>query len=155
MFASGRPAAGTHECPHRIVLVSSCGSWDRDTFDPLLAQMNAWCRHDSAILAEALLRSGIPVFSRQHRRHEDRIFAGALLRPHGPALREMMEKGLPVTEITDAAREAGYQLVRVGVISRELLTTVSQPLLPRDRYMQILNQRLAEIPNANPQGVNS
>jgi len=55
------------------VLVSSCGFWEMDNFDPLLAHMKAKCRN------------------------ANREFAGALLRPHGPALKPMASKGAPST----------------------------------------------------------
>lgn len=100
----------------RIVLVSNCGQWDLDVFDPLLAQMTAWCGHIGV------------------------TFAGALLRPHGPVLKEMIERGLPVNDVPEAAKEAGRQLVNDGVITREVLDTISRPLLPRERYLQLLQQ---------------
>jgi multimeric flavodoxin WrbA len=100
----------------RIVLVSNCGQWDMDVFDPLLAQMTAWCGH-----------AGV-------------TFTGSLLRPHGPVLKEMIERGFPVNDVPGAAREAGRQLINEGVISKELLDTISRPLLPKDRYMEMLAQ---------------
>jgi hypothetical protein len=51
-----------------------------DSFYLLLAHMRAFCQH------------------------AEREFAGALLRPHGPALRPMMEGGAPVDDIFEAAK---------------------------------------------------
>lgn len=108
--------------PGKIVLVSNCGFWEMDNFDPLVAHMEAFCQNS----------------------HDE--FAGALLRPHGPALRNMMEMGIPVNDVLDAAKEAGRQLVRDGEMSEETLSTVSRELLPREMYMQILNQHfIAEL----------
>jgi len=43
-----------------------------------------------------------------------REFAGALLRPHSPALRPLMKMGMPVDDVFEAAKETGRQLVRNG-----------------------------------------
>jgi|GEM_PF-113240 methyltransferase (TIGR00027 family) len=115
--------------PQTLVLVSNCGFWELNNFDPLLAQIDTWCRHESAM-----------------------TFAGALLRPHGPAFRAMIEKGAPVTDVTEAARQAGRQLILEGTISREALDTISRPLLPVDAYMQIINRQFAELRNEPAKG---
>jgi len=38
-------------------------------------------------------------------------FSGALLRPHGQAMPSMLEMGVPIGDIFEAAKEAGRQLV--------------------------------------------
>jgi multimeric flavodoxin WrbA len=100
----------------KIVLVSNCGFWEIDNFDPMIAHIKAYCRNANA------------------------EFAGALLRPHGDALRSMMEMGAPVSDVIDAAKEAGRQLVNDGKMSAEVLSTVSRDLIPREMYVQIANQ---------------
>ena len=104
----------------KIVLVSNCGFWEMDNFDPLVKHMEAFCRNA---------------------RDE---FAGALLRPHGPALRNMIEMGMPVNDILDAAKQAGRQLVKDGKMSDNALKTVSRELLPKEMYIQIVNQYYTE-----------
>ena len=101
----------------KLVLVSNCGFWEMDNFDPLLVHMEAVCKN------------------------VDREFAGALLRPHGPALGVMEKNGLPVGDVFAAAEEAGRELVLEGKMSRETLRTVSRELVPRDLYVQNLNER--------------
>ena len=101
----------------KTVLVSNCGFWEMDNFDALLVHMKAMCKN------------------------MDREFAGALLRPQGPALKSMMEMGAPVNDILEAAKEAGRQLVRDGKISTETLGIVSRELLPLEMCVQIVNQR--------------
>ena len=64
-----------------------------------------------------------------------RRFAGALLRPHGPALGPMKEMGAPVGDVFEAAMRAGHELVRDGKISKETLAIVSRELLPRETYI--------------------
>jgi multimeric flavodoxin WrbA len=104
----------------KMVLVSNCGFWEMDNFDPLLAHFDAYCRNVGA------------------------QFVGALLRPHGPALGQMIEMGAPVRDVLDAARDAGSQLVRDGKIFPETLDTISRDLLPRETYMQLANRYFRE-----------
>jgi hypothetical protein len=105
----------------KLVLVSSCGLWEMDNFDPLSVHMKAACKNLGA------------------------DFAGALLRPHGPALRKMGEMGRPADDIFEAAKEAGRQLAVNGTMSPDTLRVVSRELLPRDMYIQMLNQRFQEV----------
>ena len=106
---------------HQVVFVSNCGLWEMDHFDPILAQLQTRCNHSHT------------------------TFAGALLRPHGPALRAMMRMGIPVTDILEAARKSGQQLIKEGFITQELLDTISRPLLPKDKYQQIVNMQFTEM----------
>ncbi|RZN68128.1 MAG: flavodoxin family protein [Candidatus Methanolliviera hydrocarbonicum] len=104
------------ECKRgKVVLVSNCGFWEIDNFDPMIVQMKAWCKNTS------------------------REFAGALIRPHGEGLRPAMKMGLPVDEIFDAAKEAGRQLVKEGKMSLETLKIVSRELMPLEMYVQSVN----------------
>ncbi len=100
----------------KVALVSNCGFWEKDNFIPLLDHMKAMCKNF------------------------DREFAGALLRPHGSALRPMMEMGLPISDLFEAARKAGRQLVKKGVMSNETLRNVSREILPLEVYVQELNK---------------
>lgn len=99
----------------RLVLVASCGFWEMDNFNPLLAHIKAVCKN-----------AGMQ-------------YAGALLRPHGPALKPMMEMGLPVADIFRAAHKAGRQLIAEGKIAAGLLKTIGRELLPRDMYVEQAN----------------
>jgi len=146
MIADGSPGTVDRLIPRRTVLVSTCGSWDLDTFDPLLAQMHAWCRHESTLYTESLLGSGIPVFSGQRKRAGDRIFAGALLRPHAPALSWMIQDGVAVTGVTEGARRAGQQLATDKVIDKKVLSEISRPLLPKEKYLHLFHQKFAGMP---------
>ena len=67
-------------------------------------------------------------------------FSGALLRPHGEAMPEMLEIGAPIGDIFEAAKEAGRQLATEKKMSKETLDIVSRELLPKDIYVQIVNQ---------------
>lgn len=100
----------------KLVLVSNCGFWEMDNFDPLLVHMKAVCKNAA------------------------REFAGALLRPHGGGLRKMMEHGMPLDDIFEAAKEAGHQLVEDGKMSPETLKIISRELVPLEMYVQSVNQ---------------
>ena len=70
----------------QVMLVSNCGFWERDNFEPLVAHVKAICKN------------------------MDREFAGALLRPHGAVLRQMLKVGALVNDILEAAAETGRNL---------------------------------------------
>lgn len=108
----------------QLVLVSNCGFWELDNFDPVVLHMKALCRNMS------------------------RIFAGALLRPHGSALKTMMKMGQPVDDVFKAAKEAGHQLIDDGKMSPETLITISRELLPLEMYLQGVNREFRQALNA-------
>ena len=99
----------------KVVLVSNCGLWEMKNFNPLVLQVKGLCQHI------------------------DREFAGALLRPHGGTLREVLRRGESVNDVLDAAREAGGQLVRDGKMSAETLRMVGRELVSRQEYVQEMN----------------
>lgn len=58
-------------------------------------------------------------------------FAGALLRPHVGYLTEDNPK---TKKVLEAAKQAGYQLVKEGRIPKNLLKVISQPLTSRPKW---------------------
>ena len=114
------PGRGEGGC-RQVVLVSNCGFGEMDNFDPLVVHVQAFCRN-----------AGME-------------FAGALLRPHGEALRPMMDAGVSLEDVFEAAREAGRQLVRDGGISAETLAAVGRELLPRETYLQFANDYFHQV----------
>jgi len=111
-----------------LALVANCGFWEMDNFDPLLVHIKAVCRNLSC------------------------RFAGALLRPHGPALRSRLRSDESVTEILDAAREAGRQLVEDGQMDPGTLKIVSRALLSREEYVQSVNEGLRKRLDSSTEG---
>lgn len=105
----------------KIVLISNCGFWELDNFDPMIAHIKAYCKNANT------------------------EFAGALVRPHGEVLRYMLEMGMPVKDVIDASKDAGRQLVTTGKISSDSLNTISRKLIPRDVFVQNANQALQEF----------
>jgi multimeric flavodoxin WrbA len=101
----------------KAVLVSSCGFWEMDNFDPLIVHMKAICMN----------------FARE--------FSGALLRPHAPVLMKAVEGGREnANNILEAVKEAGCQLVKDGAMATETLNIVSSDLLPIEKYIQASNR---------------
>jgi multimeric flavodoxin WrbA len=103
----------------KIVLVSNCGFWEIEHFDPLIAHTRAICKN------------------------VHRGFAGALLRPHGPALGGLVKMGAPLflyEDILKAAEEAGRQLIAEGKMLPKTTRAVSRALLPRGLYVAVANR---------------
>lgn len=99
----------------KFVLVSNCGFWELDNFDALITHVRAIGRNINM------------------------EYAGALLRPHGPALKGMMDQGMDMSDIFEAAKNAGRQLVRDGKMSPDTLKAVSRDLLSKEQYLTIVN----------------
>lgn len=100
----------------KVVLVSNCGFWERDNFDPLLVHMKAFCRTIG------------------------REFAGALLRPCGEAFRGLLELNRPVQGVLEAAEAAGRELAQEGKMSPETLNGVISEITPLDRFVTTSNK---------------
>ncbi|MBM3155968.1 MAG: flavodoxin family protein [Chloroflexi bacterium] len=100
----------------KVVLVSTCGLWEMDNFDPLLAHMKAFSRTAS------------------------RKYAGAVLRPHADMMQPVMGEGASFEDIFKAARTAGCQLVRNGKMSDRTLSAISRELMPLKEYVNYINK---------------
>jgi len=90
-----------------IALVSVCGWWEKGNFSTVL-------RIAKEIARDANVK-----------------FAGAVLRPHAFLLAKYKEKA---KEILKATKQAGFQLVRKGAISKDLLDLVAQPLISEEDF---------------------
>jgi multimeric flavodoxin WrbA len=98
-----------------VVLISTCGYYEASAFESLVCQVKDMTRS-------------------HHRR-----FAGALLRPHGLALKFMQANGIDVRDVLGAAERAGAELVRAGAFSDETLRAVSRPLLSQEEFVRMMN----------------
>lgn len=109
----------------KVVLVSSCGFWDTSMFDPLISQMKA-------------------LYARPGGNTE---FVGALLRPGADAMQDMIKgDGAAVLKsISEAAKEAGRQLVKDGKISEKVLDDVSKKLISDKEYEEAANKMMEEM----------
>jgi len=92
-----------------LVLVSVCGFYEKENFDPLVNQLSRFS-----------VNMHMPLLA-------------PILRPESLSMRSP-EAASRVTEVTRAAQEAGEQILQEGRVSRELLDTISQPLLTREQY---------------------
>jgi len=91
----------------KLVLVSTSGWWELGNFGTVLR-----------IAKEFAEDCGVK-------------FIGALLRPHSSYLTEDNPK---TRKVLEAAEQTGYQLVKEGKISRDLLRIVSQPLTSAPKW---------------------
>jgi len=98
-----------------IALVSTCGFWELDNFDPLVLHIKAWCKNAA------------------------KEFAGALLRPHAGSLQTIVNMG-GAKDVMTAAREAGRQIAQSGRISPEAQRAVSRELVPMQAYFDAANR---------------
>lgn len=117
-----------HHSHAKVVLVSNCGFWERAHFDPLIRHLQAICVNYSW------------------------TYAGALLRPHGPVLKEMLNHGAPVHDVVEAAKTAGHELARDGKMQAATLNAVSCDLLPRDAYIDYINEGAQKTQTSRRQG---
>lgn len=95
----------------KVVLVSNCGFYEMDNFDPLIAHLKAACKN----------------FERE--------YAGALLRPYGWALESMLKEGKE-TDIIDAAKRAGRELIEKGKMGKKTLSAVSRHFGTKEKYLK-------------------
>jgi len=104
----------------KVVLVSNCGLWESDNFDPLVAHVAAACKN------------------------LNREFAGAVLRPNGPILTAMAEMGAPADDVLEAAKNAGHQLVKDGRMQTETLEVIGRELIPLEMFIESANQHIQQ-----------
>jgi len=110
------------------VLVSTCGFWKLDMFEPLLAQMKA--------------------ISQGEEEDPKAVFAGALLRPHADCMRELMKtkEGRALTdEVVEASKEVGRQMAKYGRMSEDTLKGVSAELMPQEAYDEAAQELFEQI----------
>ena len=100
----------------QVALISNCGFWELDNFDALLAHVKATCNNFHA------------------------EFAGALLRPHGPALPLGLKmKQQKAANVLRAAEQAGKEIAESGKMSEAAMSAVSATLMSQNLYLRIVN----------------
>lgn len=109
----GRTRARFHEDVkiNKIVLVSTSGWWEMGNFDTVVR-----------IVRELAEDASVE-------------FAGAVLRPHAYLMKEDGELTEAGKAVQEAAREAGYELVREGRMKQDTVEAVSRPLISLEEYM--------------------
>jgi len=101
----------------KVVLVSNCGLWEMRNFEPLVAQVKGVCRQ------------------------VDREFVGAVLRPHGQTMRDLLRQDEHLDDVLEAAKAAGFQLGTEGRLSKETLDIVGRELVSLDEYVEAMNAK--------------
>lgn len=101
-----------------IVLVSTCGWWEKGNFATVLRIVKEIARDVNV------------------------NFAGALLRPHADLLKKNKDKA---SEIFEAAKQAGFQLVKNGTIHKNLLNAVAQPLISEQAFRKMENNEYMKL----------
>jgi hypothetical protein len=116
----GRTRARFHEQVKikKILLISASGWWEMGNFGTVL-------RIAKEIAEDASVE-----------------FAGAILRPHAYLMDENEEKA---RVIVTALRQAGFQLIKEGKIGKELLETISQPLISEEEFRQRSNDAYRKV----------
>jgi hypothetical protein len=69
-------------------------------------------------------------------------FAGAVLRPHASL---MKEKGILTKEgeaILNMVKRAGYELIKEGIMNKEILAAISRPLISEEELRRRYNNSL-------------
>jgi len=107
----GSPGAGARA----VALISTCGYYEESAFESTVCQVTD--------------------LARSHHRN----FAGALLRPHGLALRFMEANGIDIRDVLDNAERAGAELARTGSFGAGTMRAVARPLMARDDFVAMMN----------------
>jgi len=110
VIREGRTRVGFHKdvAIRKIALIATSGWWELDNFGTVIRIAKEFAEDASV------------------------EFAGAILRPHFPWMKENEGKA---REILEASRTAGYQLVKGGTIPPEVLQIISQPLISQEDWM--------------------
>ncbi len=101
----------------RIALVSVCGFFELDNFDPLIAHVHAICRNLNADYAGAVLRPAAPVM------------------PHVKFLHPFKTHA-----VSKAMVRAGAELVREGRILAETQAAAAEELVSKETYFEQVNK---------------
>lgn len=100
----------------QIALVATGGWWEIENLDTVVRIVQEFCEDASV------------------------EFSGAVLRPHVGLMKEEGRLTEDGQEVMRAAREAGSQLIRNGVIQGETLEAVSRPLISREALFRLYNE---------------
>lgn len=103
----------------RVALVSTCGFFEPDNFDPLVTHVRAICRNLHADFAGAVLRPAAPLF------------------PEIPTIHPLFFK---IRAVTKAMQQAGREFASAGKISDEATRAAAAEIIPRETYLEHANR---------------
>jgi len=98
----------------KLVLVSVSGFTEMDSFDPLIVHVKALAKNMGC------------------------EFVGSLLRPYAWVLNPAQEQGANVSDIIEAIKQAGYELISEGTMKEETLAAVARDIIPRDEVVKMM-----------------
>jgi multimeric flavodoxin WrbA len=104
----------------KIVLLSVCGWWEMGNFDTLVR------------IVEEIAKD------------MDCEFTGAILRPHSYLMRTKSEK---ITKVNVALKKVGFELIKSGTMSKDLLKIICQPLISEKEYRTELTEDYIKTKN--------
>lgn len=110
-----RNAAGIAQ----VALVSVCGFFELDNFDPLVTHVQALCRNFGANYAGAVLRPGGPLL------------------PEIPTIHPLFFK---IRAVSKAIEQAGREFVHDGKISADAQSAASADIVAKDKYLSEANR---------------
>jgi len=118
--SEGRTRARFHKQVkiRKIVLVSTGGWWEKENFETVVR------------ITEELAK----VVSVE--------FAGAVLRPHAFLMKEKGRLTKDGEAVLNAVKIAGYELVKEGKMNKEILETISRPLVSEEELRRRYNDEL-------------
>ena len=93
----------------KIILISTCGLFEIDNFNPLVTHIKSICENT------------------------DREFAGAILRQHAWTINPMPD------DIIKASFSAGKEIITDNIISDENIKTISRDLVTLEEYLKLSN----------------
>jgi multimeric flavodoxin WrbA len=105
----------------KIVLISTCGFWELDNFEPLVSHIKA-------------------ATTNIHRQ-----FAGAILRPHGALIKYWVKTGDKLNEVLSACRRAGSEMANAERISQSNLDIISSELMSLSDYENMINDNFERL----------
>jgi multimeric flavodoxin WrbA len=119
----GRTRARLHDNVkiRKLILVSTGGWWEKENFDTVVR------------IAEELADNMSIEFS------------GAVLRPHAFLMKKKGELTEDGVAIIDAVKKEGYEFVRHGRLSDDMLETIRKPLISREELLQRYNKALESL----------
>ncbi len=123
-FRDGRTRAKFHSNVNirQIVLVSVCGWWELGNFDTMLQIVEEIAKDVNC------------------------EFAGAVFRPHAYLMRTETVK---TKKVLDALRQVGSELVNSGIMPKDLLEIIVQPLISEEEYRHSLTSDYLEVKRNN------
>jgi multimeric flavodoxin WrbA len=99
----------------KFVLVSTGGWWEKGNFNTVVR-----------IVRELAENAGVE-------------YAGALLRPHAFLMKQKGQLTPEGNRVLEAARKAGYELIKRGKMDKKTLSAVNRPLISRKELMSRYN----------------